>query len=349
MAYGVWDQRVPAAGDILWTTRTDYIGNKVYINGQLNKIITDFGSIVKVGSNYSEYYAVRDRQNSVRLVLNSTGRTTYQVNNYYPSGTQIAEYPRRSDQGIQPYKYNGKELDRSNGLDFYDYHARAYDPVLMRFNIPDPHAEKYYNTSPYAYCANNPVNFVDPDGNQAVAVAKGVRYTAQPHKLKKMYQAIKAIIFGTSVGVGGTTIFNYYVDGDRSEEVFDALTAPVNTDVNITLDARASESNSVENNSSEGSASTTSPNTPNNDNDNEKKRNTSSGNKNSSHANQKAKESAGEKYKETKSQYDNLNSKTNKTPEDKKQLKKLENQIDHWKRKQDFSGENHSRNAKGNR
>ena len=28
----------------------------------------------------------------------------------------------------------------------------------------DPLAEKYYNLSPYAYCANSPVNFVDPDG-----------------------------------------------------------------------------------------------------------------------------------------------------------------------------------------
>jgi hypothetical protein len=28
----------------------------------------------------------------------------------------------------------------------------------------DPHAEKYYNVSPYAYCHNNPLNRIDPDG-----------------------------------------------------------------------------------------------------------------------------------------------------------------------------------------
>lgn len=79
------------------------------------------------------------------------------------------------------------------------------------------------------------------------------------------------------------------------------------------------------------------------------KSNTSSGNKNSPHANQKAKETAGQKYQDAKSQYDELNSKPNKTPDDKKQLKRLENQVNHWKRKQDFSGENHNQNAKGNR
>ena len=33
-----------------------------------------------------------------------------------------------------------------------------------RWTTPDPLADKYYSTSPYAFCNNNPVNFVDPDG-----------------------------------------------------------------------------------------------------------------------------------------------------------------------------------------
>jgi len=35
---------------------------------------------------------------------------------------------------------------------------------IQRRTTPDPLAEKYYDLSPYAFCNNNPVNFVDPDG-----------------------------------------------------------------------------------------------------------------------------------------------------------------------------------------
>ena len=68
------------------------------------------------------------------------------------------------EQGKQPYKYNGKELDQELGLNTYDYSARYFDPALPRFTTVDPHAENYYSWSPYAYCANNPVKFIDPTG-----------------------------------------------------------------------------------------------------------------------------------------------------------------------------------------
>ena len=36
---------------------------------------------------------------------------------------------------LQPYKYNGKELDLMHGLNTYDYGARQYDPILTNLHI----------------------------------------------------------------------------------------------------------------------------------------------------------------------------------------------------------------------
>ena len=69
---------------------------------------------------------------------------------------------------MKPEKFiltiNGKELDRTHGLDWYDYGARNYDAFLPGFTTIDPMCEKYYHISPYVYCLNNPVKHIDPDG-----------------------------------------------------------------------------------------------------------------------------------------------------------------------------------------
>jgi RHS repeat-associated protein len=52
----------------------------------------------------------------------------------------------------------------------YDYRARFYDPQIGRWHLLDKQAEKYISISPYAYCANNPIVFVDPDGQKILFV-----------------------------------------------------------------------------------------------------------------------------------------------------------------------------------
>ena len=62
------------------------------------------------------------------------------------------------------YKFQSKEEIKELSLNWLDFHARMYDPVIGRTPTPDPHAENYYHLSPYSMFANNPLRYIDPDG-----------------------------------------------------------------------------------------------------------------------------------------------------------------------------------------
>ena len=134
-------------------------GGYTYENGSLKRILVDGGYIQD-----GQYcFFLTDHLGNTRVVAKADG-TVLQTNHYYPYGLPFAEGIGDSD---QPYKYNGKEFDPTCGLNLYDYGARLMDPTLGgRFITPDPLAGDYYSISPYAYCAGNPVKFIDPDGRK---------------------------------------------------------------------------------------------------------------------------------------------------------------------------------------
>ena len=74
--------------------------------------------------------------------------------------------------GVENYLYNGKELQQET--EWYDYGARMYDPQLGRFFTQDRFAEKYLDFSPYQYAANNPILYIDVNGD-SISVAEQYR------------------------------------------------------------------------------------------------------------------------------------------------------------------------------
>ena len=137
------------------TTITNYAGNVVYENNVQKKLLTQHGYVDLTDSTH--YFYIKDHLGNTRVVADEDGSAKEQ-NEYYPFGLNYTATT------YQPYKYNGKELDTKGGLNWYDYGARHYDAALGRFLTVDPLAEKMMLWSPYGYCLNNPMKYVDKDG-----------------------------------------------------------------------------------------------------------------------------------------------------------------------------------------
>ncbi|HDP74473.1 MAG TPA: RHS repeat-associated core domain-containing protein, partial [Bacteroidales bacterium] len=133
-----------------------------------------------------------------------------QERHYYPFGMEMSELSYGT--GSNRYLYNSKEIQNDFDLSWYDYGARFYDPQLGRWHSVDPLAHKYYPISPYAYVANNPLRFIDPDGRKIVDANGNIIYTHSGGWAKNAPE--NAVRLGNAM-MGtrtGTSQFNKMVD-----------------------------------------------------------------------------------------------------------------------------------------
>ena len=150
-----------------------YCSNLVYNNDRLSAILFDGGyASVDEGGGIVMHFYVKDHLGSNRLVVDGNGNIE-EVNHYYPFGALMGD---RCGVSRNKYKYIGKELDTMYGWNMQDHEARWYDPVGIVWRSMDKLCEKYYDTSPYASCLNNPCRYVDYDGMKVLEKGKIVIY-----------------------------------------------------------------------------------------------------------------------------------------------------------------------------
>ncbi len=123
------------------------------------------GRFLKDGTSFVPQYYMKDHLGSVRAVADDNGEIVVAYD-YLPYGTLFNDTAPQL--GNNRYLYGGKELQEGLGVSWYDSGAR-FQTMNGVFTGIDPLAEKYYGISPYAYCAGNPVMYVDPDGKKIFA------------------------------------------------------------------------------------------------------------------------------------------------------------------------------------
>lgn len=132
---------------------------------------------VKEGGNWKIYYICRDYLGSITHIANTNGEKLYEYS-YDAWGrlrnpsTQVAYAP-----GNEPALFLGRGYIGHEYLPWFglvNMNARLYDPALGRFLSPDPNVQMTdftQNFNRYSYCLNNPLLYIDQDGESFILVA----------------------------------------------------------------------------------------------------------------------------------------------------------------------------------
>lgn len=115
--------------------------------------------------NGSVYYYITNAQGDVIRLTNTNGETAARYQ-YDPYGNIIDSAGSHVD--INPLRYRGYYYDSETNL--YYLQSRYYDPNIGRFINADEYpstGQGLLGNNMFAYCLNNPANFIDPEGNLA--------------------------------------------------------------------------------------------------------------------------------------------------------------------------------------
>lgn len=107
------------------------------------------------------YFFHPDHLGSASWITDLSGQPVQHLQ-YKPFGGDYIDQQDPNTEYSERFRFTGKERDAETGYDYFG--ARYYSSSLGIWLSVDPMSDKYPSLSPYVYCADNPVNVIDPFG-----------------------------------------------------------------------------------------------------------------------------------------------------------------------------------------
>jgi len=147
------------------TIITDYVSNMIYVDGNLEMVMTEEGRMVPLETGgYRAEYFLKDHLGNNRVSFTDTDddgdADIIQEDHFYPYGMTMGDLSYVSGTKNN-FMYQGKEQQDELNLYWYDFGARMFDEQLGRWHVPDPMLQY---SSPYVGMGNNPASIIDPSG-----------------------------------------------------------------------------------------------------------------------------------------------------------------------------------------
>ena len=156
----------------------------IFVYDASGRLVAEYSNVVEPAATANVSYLTNDHLGSPRITTNKDGAVISR-RDFMPFGEEISTSQRTAGLGYRVdtvrQKFTAYERDVESDLDFAQ--ARYYNPNHARFTSVDPvkmSSKRMRNPQQfnlYTYAVNNPLKYVDPDGEDNELVTEQREYT----------------------------------------------------------------------------------------------------------------------------------------------------------------------------
>jgi RHS repeat-associated protein len=161
----------------------EFIPGIVFKNGAFYQMVTPEGRAIYEGEAWKLEFDYKDHTGNTRASFKADGNRLVHTAKTDTDPWGVILKTGQENNFQNRHEMQGHEREKTFGLNRINFGARTYNPTIGRFDRVDRYSEKYTSLSTFQYAANNPIRYVDINGDSLWIAHKGNNYLYNDGKL----------------------------------------------------------------------------------------------------------------------------------------------------------------------